>query len=121
MPDEEYPYQLTTGRRLAFHNTGTMTQDYKKVKDNEELLEICEEDAAEHGIEDGDFVQVSSRRGTVPRVKARVTDRVRPGLVFLGYSFPDQVPTNVLTINAVDPLSGTAELKACAVKLERTA
>jgi anaerobic selenocysteine-containing dehydrogenase len=96
-----------------------MTQDYKKVKDPEELLEICEEDAEDHSIEDGDFVQVSSRRGTVPAVKARVTDRVRPGLLFMGYSFPDQVPTNVLTINAVDPQSGTAELKACAVKIER--
>ncbi len=119
MPDEEYPFQLTTGRRLAFHNTGTMTQDYKKVKDNEELLEICEDDAAEYGIEEGDFVQVSSRRGTVEAVKARVTDRVRPGLLFMGYSFPDQVPTNVLTINAVDPQSGTAELKACAVTIEK--
>jgi formate dehydrogenase major subunit len=119
MPDEEYPFQLTTGRRLAFHNTGTMTQDYKKVKDNEELLEICEEDAEEHGIEDGDFVRVSSRRGTVEAVKARVTDRVRPGLLFMGYSFPDQVPTNVLTINAIDPQSGTAELKACAVRIEK--
>jgi predicted molibdopterin-dependent oxidoreductase YjgC len=119
MPDEEYPYQLTTGRRLAFHNTGTMTQDYKKVKDNEELLEICQEDARKHGIEDGDAVRVSSRRGTVEAVTARVTDRVRPGLLFMGYSFPDQVPTNVLTINAIDPQSGTAELKACAVMIER--
>ena len=118
MPDEEYPYQLTTGRRLAFHNTGTMTQSYKKVKDPEELIEICEEDAQKLGVEDGDFVRVSSRRGTVPSVKARVTDRVRPGLLFMGYSFPDQVPTNVLTINAVDPQSGTAELKACAVRIE---
>jgi formate dehydrogenase major subunit len=118
MPDEEFPYQLTTGRRLAFHNTGTMTQDYKKVKDPEELLEICEEDARKHGIEDGDPVRVSSRRGTVEAVTARVTDRVRPGLLFMGYSFPDQVPTNVLTINAVDPQSGTAELKACAVNIE---
>ena len=57
MPDDEYPFQLTTGRRLAFHNTGTMTQDYKKVKDNEELLEICAEDAEEYGIEDGDMVR----------------------------------------------------------------
>ena len=119
MPDEAYPYQLTTGRGLAFHNTGTMTQDDKKVKDNEELLEICEEDAAEHGIEDGDPVRVSSRRGTVEAVTARVTDRVRPGLLFMGYSFPDQVPTNVLTINAIDPQSGTAELKACAVSIEK--
>jgi formate dehydrogenase major subunit len=119
MPDEEYPFQLTTGRRLAFHNTGTMTQDYKKVKDPEELLEICEEDAQKYGIEEGDFVRVSSRRGTVPSVKARVTDRVRPGLLFMGYSFPDDVPTNVLTINEVDPQSGTAELKACAVGIEK--
>jgi predicted molibdopterin-dependent oxidoreductase YjgC len=121
MPDDEYPFQLTTGRRLAFHNTGTMTQSYKKVKDPEELLEICEDDARKLGIEDGDFVRVSSRRGTVPKVKASVTDRVRPGLLFMGYSFPDQVPTNVLTINAVDPQSGTAELKACAVKIEPAA
>ncbi len=119
IPDDEYPFQLTTGRRLAFHNTGTMTQDYKKVKDNEELLEICEEDAQKHGIEDGEMVRVSSRRGIVPGVKARVTDRVRPGLLFMGYSFPDQVPTNVLTINAIDPQSGTAELKACAVSIEK--
>jgi predicted molibdopterin-dependent oxidoreductase YjgC len=121
MPDDEYPFQLTTGRRLAFHNTGTMTQSYKKVKDSEELLEICEQDARKLGIEDGDFARVSSRRGTVPKVRARVTDRVRPGLLFMGYSFPDQVPTNVLTINAVDPQSGTAELKACAVKIEPAA
>jgi formate dehydrogenase major subunit len=121
MPDEEYPFQLTTGRRLAFYNTGTMTQDYKKVKDPEELLEICEEDAQKLGIENDDFVQVSSRRGTVPAVKARITDRVRPGLLFLGYSFPDQVATNVLTINAIDPQTGTAELKACAVNVEPAA
>ena len=44
--------------------------------------------------------------------------RVKPELLFMGYSFPDQVPTNVLTINAIDPQSGTAELKACAVKIE---
>ncbi|MGB3633712.1 MAG: molybdopterin dinucleotide binding domain-containing protein, partial [Rubrobacteraceae bacterium] len=86
VPDGEYPFQLTTGRRLAFYNTGTMTQDYKKVKDPEELLEISEEDAQKLGIENDDFVQVSSRRGTVPAVKARVTDRVRPGLLFMGYS-----------------------------------
>jgi predicted molibdopterin-dependent oxidoreductase YjgC len=118
MPDEEYPFQLTTGRRLAFYNTGTMTRDYKKVKDNEELLEICEEDATKLGIEDGQMVRVSSRRGVVPRVKARITDKVSPGLVFMTYHFPEEAPVNKLTINAVDPRSGTAEFKACAVKVE---
>jgi formate dehydrogenase major subunit len=120
-PDEEYPFQLTTGRRLAFYNTGTMTQSYKKVKDGEELLEISEEDAGRLGLEEGGFARVSSRRGTVPQVRVRVTDRVRDGLMFMGCSFPDQVATNVLTINALDPLSGTAELKACAVKVEPAA
>jgi formate dehydrogenase major subunit len=76
MPDEEYPFQLTTGRRLAFYNTGTMTLSYKKVKDPEELLEICEEDAEVLGIEDGAFVKVSSRRGAVPRGQG---PRHRPG------------------------------------------
>jgi anaerobic selenocysteine-containing dehydrogenase len=47
--------------------------------------------------------------------------RGKPELLFMGYSFPDQVPTNVLTINAIDPQSGTAELKACAVKIEAVA
>ncbi len=120
MPDEEYPYQLTTGRRLAFYNTGTMTQNYKKVKDDEELLEISAEDAGSLGIEDGDPVRVSSRRGEVS-VKARVTDKVSHGLVFLTFHFPETAPVNQLTINAVDPRSGTAELKACAVKVEALA
>ena len=120
MPDEAYPFQLTTGRRLAFYNTGTMTQDYKKVKDAEELLEITEEDAGKLGVEDGEMVKVSSRRGTI-NVKARVTDKVSPGLVFLGYHFPEDAPVNQLTINAVDPRSGTAEFKACAVKIEPVA
>lgn len=117
MPDEEYPFQLTTGRRLAFYNTGTMTRNYKKVKDDEELLEISAEDAGALEIEDGDPVRVSSRRGEVS-VKARVTDKVSNGLVFLTFHFPETAPVNKLTINAVDPRSGTAELKACAVKVE---
>lgn len=120
MPDEEYPFLLTTGRRLAFYNTGTMTQDYKKVKDAEELLEITEEDAGKLGVEDGEVVMVGSRRGAI-NVKARITDKVSPSLVFLGYHFPEQAPVNQLTINAVDPRSGTAEFKACAVKVETLA
>ncbi len=119
MPDDEYPFQLTTGRRLAFYNTGTMTMDYKKVKDDEELLEICEEDANKLGVEDGEMVKVSSRRGEVPSVKVRVTDKSRPGLVFTTFHFPETAAINKLTINAVDPRSGTAEFKACAIKIEK--
>lgn len=117
MPDEEYPFQLTTGRRLQFYNTGVQTQDYKNVKNAEEFLEICEEDAEKLGINDGEFVNVSSRRGSVS-VKTSISKKVSPGLVFLSFHFPDLVNTNLLTINANDPLAGTAEFKACAVKID---
>jgi predicted molibdopterin-dependent oxidoreductase YjgC len=115
--DEEYPFQLTTGRRLQFYNTGVQTQYYEKVKDAEEFLEISEEDATKLQLEDGTMVQVSSRRGSV-QVKTKISKKVYPGLVFMTFHFPDLVNTNMLTINATDPLAGTAEFKACAVKIE---
>lgn len=119
LPDEEYPLQLTTGRRLEFYNTGIQTQNYKKVKDPEEFIEICAEDAEKLGIDDGEFVKVSSRRGSV-EVKAKISKKmVKSGLVFMTFHFPDQAEVNKLTIHAVDPIAGTAEFKACAVKVEK--
>lgn len=117
-PDEEYPFQLTTGRRLAFYNTGVQTQNYKNVKDAEDFLEICAEDAEKLGIGNGEVVRVSSRRGAVS-VKAKISKKLSPGLVFMTFHFPDLAPTNVLTIQATDPLAGTAEFKSCAVKIEK--
>jgi formate dehydrogenase major subunit len=49
----------------------------------------------------------------------RVTDKSRPGLVFTTFHFPETAAINKLTINAVDPRSGTAEFKACAIKIEK--
>ena len=51
-------------------------------------------------------------------VPARVDEGLRPGLAFMTFHFPDEVDTNVLTINATDPKSGTAEFKATAVRVE---
>nr|WP_240675850.1 molybdopterin dinucleotide binding domain-containing protein [Ammoniphilus sp. CFH 90114] len=116
-PDEQYPYQLTTGRRLSFYNTGVQTQNYKKIKDAEEFLEISREDAEQLGLKEGEFVRVTSRRGTV-KTKVKISKKVCPGLVFMSFHFPDQTNTNQLTINATDPLAGTAEFKACAVRIE---
>lgn len=118
LPDEEYPFQLTTGRRLSFYNTGVQTQNYKKMNNAEEALEVCAEDAEKLGILDGDKIKVSSRRGTV-ETKLKVSKKVPLGLVFITFHFSDLVNTNSLTINATDPLAGTAEFKACAVKIER--
>lgn len=117
-PDEEFPLMLTTGRRLQFYNTGVQTRDYKKMKNAEEALEIHAEDAAKYGLQDGDPVRVSSRRGSLI-TKVNISKKQPKGLVFMSFHFPEQASTNVLTNSATDPLAGTAEFKACAVKIEQ--
>lgn len=117
-PNEEYPFTLTTGRRYESYNTHTQTRYYAggvKLKQTEETLDIHPEDAIRLGIQDGDPVEVRSRRGAV-RVKSKITAQVAPGLVFMSFHW-SEVPTNVLTLNEYDPVSGTAEFKACAVKV----
>ena len=115
--DDEYPFMLTTGRRLEFFNTGVQTALYDSARPQEEILEINPEDAAALGIEDGMRVRVSSRRGSV-ELRARTDASLYRGLLFMTLHFPDQVTTNFLTIHATDPKSGTAEFKASAVKVE---
>lgn len=117
--DEEYPMILNTGRRLQFYNTGVMTSDYgSKVKGQEEALEMNPDDAARMGISDGEFVRVSSRRGSV-LVKAKLTDKMKSGDVWLSFHFPDQVDTNSLINNDYDKKSGVAPYKYTAVKVEK--
>ncbi|SEN57161.1 formate dehydrogenase alpha subunit [Mesobacillus persicus] len=118
-PDSEYPFTLTTGRRLESYNTHSQTRHYAdgvKIRQKEETVDIHPEDAAKLGIIDGDLVEVSSRRGEL-QVKAKITEQVVPGLVFMSFHW-SEVPTNVLTINEFDPISGTAEFKACAVQIK---
>ena len=115
--DDEYPFMLTTGRRLEFFNTGVQTALYDAARPQEEILEINPEDAAALGIADGMLVRVSSRRGSV-ELRARTDAGLYRGLLFMTLHFPDQVTTNFLTIHATDPKSGTAEFKASAVKVE---
>jgi anaerobic selenocysteine-containing dehydrogenase len=63
-------------------------------------------------------VRISSRRGSV-EARARIDRALRERLVFMTPHFPDEVATNLLTLDASDPKSGTAEFKACAVRVER--
>ena len=116
-PDEAYPFLLTTGRRLEAFNTGVQTSGYDSPLRRPETLDISPEDAARFGIEDGDAVRISSRRGSVV-APARIDRSLRAGLVFMTLHFQDEVKTNLLTVDATDPKSGTAEFKACAVRLE---
>jgi formate dehydrogenase (NADP+) alpha subunit len=120
LPDEEYPFTLTTGRRYESYNTHTQTRYYAagvKIKQTEETVDIHPVDAAALDIVDGEIVQVRSRRGEL-KVKAKVTEQVVPGLVFMSFHW-SETPTNVLTLNEYDPISGTAEYKACAVAISK--
>ena len=117
---EEFPFRLTTGRRLDAYNTGIQTERYASPLTAGETLDLSPEDAAALGVADGDVVRIASRRGAV-EAPVRIASELRPGLVFLSMHFPDQVDTNALTIDAVDPKSGTAEFKATAVRIERLA
>ena len=116
-PDAEYPLLLTTGRRLESYNTGVQTSGYDSPLHFGETLDLSPEDAARLGIADGEVVRVTSRRGTLT-VPARLDPGLRAGLVFMTLHFPDDVATNLLTIDAAGPKSGTAEFKACAVRVE---
>lgn len=119
-PDEDYPFTLTTGRRLESYNTHTQTRHYApgvKIKQAEETVDIHPDDAEALGIEDGEVVEVFSRRGKLS-VKTKITEQVVPGLVFMSFHWTE-VPTNVLTLNEYDPISGTAEFKACAVNIRK--
>ena len=117
MPDAEYPFQLTTGRRLDSYNTGVQTAGYASPLRRGESVDLSPEDATKLGLVDGALVRISSRRGAVT-APARIDTSLRAGLVFMTFHFQDDVKTNLLTIDATDPKSGTAEFKACAVRLE---
>jgi anaerobic selenocysteine-containing dehydrogenase len=116
--NDEFPIRLTTGRRLDSYNTGVQTSGYTSPLRRGESIEISPEDAANLGVEEAECVLVSSRRGSV-EAPVHVTAALRPGLAFMTLHFPDQVETNVLTIEATDPKSGTAEFKATAIRIEK--
>jgi formate dehydrogenase major subunit len=115
---EEFPIRLTTGRRLDSFNTGVQTGEYTSPLRTKEALLISPADAERLGVHDGERVLASSRRGSV-EVPVRFDATLRPGLAFLTLHFPDQVATNVLTIDATDPKSGTAEFKASAIRIDK--
>ncbi len=116
--DEEYPMILTTDRSL-FHFHGTMTRRVYGLNklDKEERLKINPLDASQLGIEDGQTVKVSSRRGNV-EVKVLVTDICPVGTVSMTFHFSETI-TNVLTCCELDPIAKTPATKVCAVQIEQ--
>lgn len=119
--DAEYPLVLSTGRRLYHYHTRTQTGRSAGINEllNEETADISRADADAYGIEHGEMIRVKSRRGEVV-VKAKVTDQVPKGLVWMAFHFREGC-ANWLTNPAYDPITQTAEYKACAVAIEKVA
>jgi formate dehydrogenase major subunit len=118
LPDEEFPYILSTGRVLYHYHTGTMSRKTKGLVERfpESLVEINPRDAEKLGIGEGNSIRVTSRRGSV-QAKATVTERAPEGTVFMNFHF-NEVAVNLLTNPALDPIGKIPEYKVCAVKVE---
>jgi formate dehydrogenase major subunit len=114
---EEFPIRLTTGRRLDSYNTGVQTAGYASPLRRRETIDLSPEDVERLGVAEGEIVRVVSRRGSLAAPVRRDTT-LRPGLAFMTLHFQDDVATNLLTIDATDPKSGTAEFKATAIRIE---
>lgn len=120
LPDVEYPLVLSTGRTLFHYNSATQTRRDAgpNAKQPENFIQIHPGDARKLGIDHGDRVEVSSRRGTVG-AKARVTRDVKRGCVWMPLHFAE-ARANLLTNAAGDTVTGTAEYKVCAVSVRRS-
>ena len=116
--DHDFPIRLTTGRRLDSYNTGVQSGGFRSPLRRGETLDLSPEDVARLRVADGERVRVVSRRGALD-VPVRVDEGLRPGLAFMTLHFQDDVATNLLTIDATDPKSGTAEFKATAIRVEK--
>jgi formate dehydrogenase alpha subunit len=119
IPDDEYPFQLTTGRVHVQYHTGTMTRNSPSLEReiNECFLEIHPKDAAELKVRDGDWVTIESRRGSVS-TRVKLTDATGRKTVFMPFHFLES-RANILTNPIFDPIAKIPEFKVCAVKIEK--
>jgi len=119
--DAEYPLVLSTGRTLYHYNAGTQTRRSEglSTKQPEGFVEIHPKTARHLGVEDGQLVDVVSRRGRV-RCRAMLSRQVRRNSIWMPFHFPE-AQTNLLTTDAGDAVTGTGEYKVCAARIEPVA
>lgn len=118
--DSEYPVILTTGRVVNMFLSGTQTRRIGPLVDQyaEPKLELHPLLAKEHGITDGDWVTVESRRGHVT-IRCQVVTTIRPDVVFVPYHWAGEKSINLVTISSQDPVSKIPEYKVCAVRIRK--
>ena len=121
VPDDEYPFWLSTGRILEHWHTGSMTRRVKQLHQAapEAYVEVNRSDATQLGIKDGDKVRVSSRRGHLD-LSAKIDGRGKPprGRVFIPF-FDESLLVNQITLDAMDNISKQPDYKKCAVRIEK--
>ncbi len=119
--DEDYGLLLSTGRTLYHYNCATQTRRETglDMKQSDPFVEIHRRDARKRGIEHGDLVEVSTRRGAV-QLRAMVSRQVRPGCIWMPLHFAE-ARANLLTNDAGDPVTQTAEYKVCAAEITKLA
>lgn len=117
MPDQEYPFLLSTGRILFHYNVTTPYSERIASVWDREMAEVNPADAEKLGLQTGSQVKVISRRGEVTTA-VKVTERVQPGVIWMSFHYA-ATPTNALTSHVLDPITGTGEYKVCAVRIEK--
>jgi assimilatory nitrate reductase catalytic subunit len=122
LPDETYPYILTTGRILAQYQSGTQTRRVAELSQAapEPFVEIHPETARGLRIGDGDLVLLTTRRGRAV-MKARLSRDIRFDTLFVPFHWGAPASANLLTNDALDPVSRIPEFKVCAVRIEKVA
>ena len=112
---------LNTGRQMYHWHTGTMTRRSKALdaRESAPTVELHPDDAAAIGVDDGDELLVTSRRGSI-RVAARISSRVARRQIFIPMHYREAA-ANLLTNPALDPYAGIPEFKVCAVRVEAAA
>ena len=119
-PDAGFPLFFTTGRTMAQYQSGTQTRRVKELNAvaGKSWVELHPDLALELGINEGDLVRVSSRRGQM-EVEARLSEAIRPDTLFAPFHFGGKGCANLLTLPALDPISKMPEFKVCAAKIEK--
>ncbi len=119
-PDATYPLYLTTGRVLAHYQSGTQTRRVERLQDmaSEPFAEMHPTTARQYRLENGDTVELTTRRGTAI-CKLKVTPTIREDTVFVPFHWSNLQSVNRLTNPALDPISRMPEFKVCAVRVER--
>jgi formate dehydrogenase major subunit len=117
--DHDYPYVLITGRQLEHWHTGSMTRHTRVLDALEPVASasLNPQTAANLGIHAGEHVRIKSRRGEIV-IAVRIDPGVRDGVVFIPFAYVEAA-ANLLTNDALDPAAKIAEVKYCAVQIEK--